>query len=151
MRRHASCSNPSQYPANQARDDNLAPEAACKILGFEGGEYASGHGSNMTLAEMPILLDDLRCFAHVSGHNVDDPVSLLDCYHAGVGLHNCTHREDVGVRCTGEREAPELTADMTVPPNHRKPVRLRGGVQRGGGDQHRGHDRARVRGDERRR
>ena len=46
---------------------------------------------------------------------------LHHCYHAGVGLHNCDHTEDVYLQCTGtldpesatqEEEAAPLTASF---------------------------------------
>ena len=43
----------------------------------------------------PILLDDVQC----SGNET----SLIQCPHAGVGVHNRYHYEDAGVQCfTGE-------------------------------------------------
>ena len=47
-----------------------------------------GHGSG------PILLDNVRCTGRES--------RLLDCSkYGGVGFHDCSHREDAGVRCNG--------------------------------------------------
>ena len=41
-----------------------------------------------------ILLDDVAC--------VGTETSLFSCTHSGVGIHNCAHSEDAGVRCTRE-------------------------------------------------
>ena len=40
-----------------------------------------------------ILLDDLDC--------TGDEFTLLHCSHRPVGQHDCSHGDDVGVRCTG--------------------------------------------------
>ena len=41
-----------------------------------------------------ILLDNVICRG--------DESSLLDCEHEPVGVHNCDHSEDAGVRCEGK-------------------------------------------------
>ena len=38
-----------------------------------------------------IWLDDVRCVGHET--------SIADCTHAGWGIHNCVHSEDVSVSC----------------------------------------------------
>ena len=43
---------------------------------------------------VPILLSSLGC--------TGEEQSLLDCYHSGIGIHHCSHREDAGVRCPGK-------------------------------------------------
>ena len=40
----------------------------------------------------PIILDDLQCTGL--------EYRLIDCVHRGIGIHSCSHSEDVGVRCT---------------------------------------------------
>ncbi len=40
-----------------------------------------------------ILLDNLGC--------AGTEASLFDCPSNGVGIHNCAHSEDAGVRCSG--------------------------------------------------
>ena len=39
----------------------------------------------------PIVLDDVTC--------TGDESRLIDCSHDGLGVHSCTHIEDVGVGC----------------------------------------------------
>ena len=50
-----------------------------------GGVFSNGSGS--------ILLDELSCAGSES--------SLLECGHNPVGVHDCSHSEDAGVRCGG--------------------------------------------------
>ena len=39
----------------------------------------------------PIFLDDLFCTSRER--------KLVNCIHRGIGVHNCVHREDAGLRC----------------------------------------------------
>ena len=39
----------------------------------------------------PILLDNLLCNSRET--------RLIDCPHSGIGIHNCGHSEDAGIRC----------------------------------------------------
>ena len=65
---------------------------------------------------VPIWLDDVRCagtvgdggFPEMANHWRKNPAEKLNhCYHAGVGLENCRHREDVHLQCTGKLPDPE--------------------------------------------
>ena len=42
-----------------------------------------------------IFLDNVGCSGTES--------TLLSCYNPGIGVHNCHHSEDAGVRCLGKR------------------------------------------------
>jgi hypothetical protein len=67
----------------------------CRQLGFQDAERAytlSYFGSGIG----KIWLDDVSCAGHES--------SLFLCIHRGMGIHNCHHREDAGVRCVGENK-----------------------------------------------
>ncbi|KFO11622.1 Neurotrypsin, partial [Balearica regulorum gibbericeps] len=72
---------------------DLSAQVVCRQLGFSGpatlaseGDYAAGQGF--------ILLDDVAC--------AGTELSLLDCPHSNWGQHDCSHTEDVGVRCSPE-------------------------------------------------
>ena len=106
--------------------DNDAPALVCQSMGYDTGEYASGYGQpgesqpsgpQMTYypvgssypAEgqpdrLPIWLDDLTCAAGDADLTGDAALRapLAHCGYAGWGLHNCSHREDAGVRCWNE-------------------------------------------------
>ena len=43
------------------------------------------------VATGPVLIDEVRC--------VGNETRLTNCYHNGVGTHDCDHSEDVGVLC----------------------------------------------------
>lgn len=74
-----------------------AAKVVCRSLGkpWQNAEYTSmfdeGDKSNM------ILLDDVKCNGSEG--------TINNCTHLGFGVHNCHHREDIGVICskyTGE-------------------------------------------------
>ena len=44
----------------------------------------------------PIILDDLQCTGL--------EYRLFECVHRGLGVHSCSHAEDVGVRCISGKE-----------------------------------------------
>ncbi|XP_005813564.1 macrophage receptor MARCO [Xiphophorus maculatus] len=60
----------------------------CKMLGFQSvvSTFTATPGTGR------ILLDELQC----TGAESD----IFDCPHSEVGVHNCSHDEDVGVQCT---------------------------------------------------
>ena len=84
--------------------DNGAAGVACRLLGYEDGSPVFGTYGRPGVSEaaQPIWLDDLHCPDGLDRHG-DTPATLFDCHHAGPGLHNCDHGEDVGVRCTGDQ------------------------------------------------
>ncbi|XP_072051705.1 scavenger receptor cysteine-rich domain-containing protein DMBT1-like [Amphiura filiformis] len=74
----------------------------CRQLGYEGAievlaksQFGQGVG--------PIHLDDVACDG--------SEVSLLQCSHGGIGVHNCRHDEDIAVRC---QPNVRLVGDSTV-------------------------------------
>lgn len=80
-------------------DDNWSMEEAnviCKELGLgvavdahSEAEFGEGDGA--------IFLDDMECVGTES--------SIFDCPHMGIGNHDCDHREDAGVTCSGPMES----------------------------------------------
>ena len=68
----------------------LAATVVCQQLNYSGAvsalQYAYfGEGSG------PIYYDDVVCTGRET--------RLADCSHSGIGIHNCGHGEDAGVRC----------------------------------------------------
>ncbi|KAM8807967.1 HHIP-like protein 1 [Eudromia elegans] len=83
-------------------DDGWGAAAAavvCRQLGFPRAVRAAKKAEFGAGRRLPILLDDVRC----SGRER----RLLECTHAGLGAHDCTHEEDAGVVCSRQREDDE--------------------------------------------
>ncbi|XP_053778640.1 scavenger receptor cysteine-rich domain-containing protein DMBT1 [Desmodus rotundus] len=76
----------------------------CRLLGCGRALSAPGR-CRFGPGTGPILLDDVRCTG------TED--TLDRCAHSGWARHNCWHREDAGVVCTGG-------ADSVVPKDHAK-------------------------------
>lgn len=81
-------------------DDGWSRPAAavvCRQLGFPYVVRATKKAEFGEGTSLRILLDDVQC----SGQEG----TLLECSHAGVGTHNCSHEEDAGVVCSREEGA----------------------------------------------
>ncbi|XP_016342985.1 macrophage receptor MARCO-like [Sinocyclocheilus anshuiensis] len=67
--------------------DSVDALVVCKMLGFQRATqvFTDGAGTGS------ILLDEVRCTGNEK--------SIFDCAHAGMGVNNCNHSEDVGVSC----------------------------------------------------
>ena len=62
----------------------------CRELGYSRAVQALRY-AEFGEGVVDTLLDNLRCQG--------DEETVFDCPHGGLGLHDCTHREDAGVRC----------------------------------------------------
>ena len=74
--------------------DDRDAKVTCRMLGMSGGKALLGRGTtshNFGAGEGEILLDSVAC--------TGSEQSIFDCRHNGIGVHNCVHREDAGVRC----------------------------------------------------
>uniref|UniRef100_A0A8C0IMQ9 Neurotrypsin n=1 Tax=Chelonoidis abingdonii TaxID=106734 RepID=A0A8C0IMQ9_CHEAB len=69
----------------------LSAQVVCRQLGFRYWNDGISRGAGFTGF---ILLDDVAC--------TGTEFSFLDCPHSNWGQHDCSHAEDVGVRCSPE-------------------------------------------------
>ncbi|XP_053184075.1 macrophage receptor MARCO isoform X2 [Scomber japonicus] len=67
--------------------DSVDGKVVCKMLGYQRASnvYPAGGGTGT------IWLDELRC--------TGTETSIFSCPHAGLGVNNCNHNEDIGVQC----------------------------------------------------
>ena len=88
--------------------DSVAPQFACRLMGYATGAVVSRAGLGITsVSPEPedggpkIWLDDVLCKPDPTNWTGSTPRGLQHCHHAGWGLENCTHGEDVHLECTG--------------------------------------------------
>ncbi|NWU70137.1 DMBT1 protein, partial [Pterocles burchelli] len=86
--------------------DLAAAEVVCRRLGcgtalvaLSEAQFGPGSGN--------IFLDDVQCRG--------DEDNLWDCSHRGTAIHNCQHKEDASVICTGTLAHPSSTIASRVP------------------------------------
>ena len=68
-------------------------EVVCRQLEYSGEAVALKQAFFGSSPSRPIYLDNVRCNGSES--------SLLNCTSNEVGMNNCDHSEDAGVRCNG--------------------------------------------------
>ena len=71
--------------------DSLDAIVVCRELGFSSGARSFGQ-ARFGEGTGPILLDHVNCTGTES--------RLANCPANAIGVHNCIHGEDAGVRCT---------------------------------------------------
>ena len=65
---------------------HLSTHCTLGAVAFSFSHFGGGTGG--------IFLDQLHCYGYES--------RLLNCTHPAIGLHDCNHNADAGVRCQGE-------------------------------------------------
>ena len=57
-----------------------------------------------------IYLDEVNCTGEEN--------QLLECGHYGIGVHDCSHYQDAGVRCTGKSQSSDAVAKAPLAATH---------------------------------
>ncbi len=85
--------------------DSSDATVACRQMGFVGVSDSDSSRFGSGVSSQSIWLDDVSCNGSES--------QLIDCSHAGIGFHNCTHSEDVRIVCTnGELGCDDSSTDV---------------------------------------
>ena len=72
--------------------DSYDATVSCRQLGFVGVSDSNSSLFGAGTSSQRIWVHDVVCSGSES--------RLIDCSHAGIGLDNCDHSEDVGITCT---------------------------------------------------
>lgn len=78
-------------------------KVVCRQLGYSGAVSVS---TSVSGGSGPIHLDEVSC--------TGSEARLANCSHDGIGIHDCTHSEDVGVVCESQCEAGQLINVVSV-------------------------------------
>ncbi|XP_071804947.1 uncharacterized protein [Asterias amurensis] len=102
--------------------ENQDANVVCRQLGFtESSEFLDGR---FLMGTGAIILDNVECLGNES--------SLLACPHNGFGVHDCSHTEDVGVRCNVVTTASPNKPTEELPGDYSS-LRLAGGTDQSNG------------------
>ena len=71
--------------------DQYAANVVCKMMRFRKARRYFDARGNFKIGSGKIWLDSLKCNGYES--------SLFECEHAGIGIHDCLHIEDIAVIC----------------------------------------------------
>ena len=85
-------------------NDNDA-RVICRQLGLSSGVAYQGYEHSWGSGSGSIWLDEVAC----SGTEA----TIWDCNHGGIGVHDCGHSEDAGVRCNSDRIFLHGRSDIT--------------------------------------
>ena len=86
--------------------DSSDAVVVCRQLGFSFTEAVALSQAAFGQGTGPILLDNVACSGTES--------RLADCSHNGIGIHNCAHSEDAGVRCQVTTATPTPTGQLQI-------------------------------------
>ncbi len=73
------------------RFNNISAAVACRQLGHTSGIFVPISGTTIPRGTGAIFLDDVQC--------TGTETRLVDCSHRGIGVHNCSHFEDIALEC----------------------------------------------------
>ena len=65
----------------------------CRSMGFGDASEATTEAS-FGQGSVDIALDNVRC--------TGSELSIFECSHNGYRIHDCSHADDAGVRCSGK-------------------------------------------------
>ena len=87
-------------------------QVICRSLGYPFSDSYSIPLSETSQGNGPIFLDELECAGNER--------SVLDCHYV-IGVHSCSHDQDIAVRCVGKyiQNYPtyELAVQTYIAPN----------------------------------